>query len=348
MSLVLDRPVQIQRQIEWPLPRKTDNRVGMWSSPAVIAPNNFVYKSLSNWAFNVAVGCSHACRFCYVPSAATIKQGPKLAEYGVKDPDAEWGNYVLLRPWNEKKFLASLRAAENTPRKQLKPDGNRAVIYCSTTDPYQVIHRPEPVRQRDLSEHARFLVRRSLELIREQSMLNVRILTRSPLARADFDLLQSFGKRLVFGMSLPTLRNDLAKVYEPKAPAPSQGLATLRAAKEAGLHVYVAVAPTYPECDEADLRATLTAVAELEPLTIFHEPINIRAENVARIEAQAADMGVRLKTEVFATRESWQDYAVNALHTAFELAREPSIEKHLHLWPDKSLGSQSLANRMPS
>ncbi len=151
--------------------------VGLWHAPAVIAPNNFVYKSLSNWAFNVAVGCSHACRFCYVPSAATIKQGPKLVEYGVKDPDAEWGDYVLLRPWDEARFLASLRAAENTPREQLKPDGNRAVIYCSTTDPYQVIRHPDPTRQRELAEHARFLVRRSLQLIREQSTLNVRILT---------------------------------------------------------------------------------------------------------------------------------------------------------------------------
>src|SRR6267378_8169607 len=81
-------------------PNKDGNRpkqpVDLWHAPAVIAANNFVYKSLSNWAFNIAVGCSHACRFCYVPSAATIKQGPKLAEYGVKDPDAEWGDYVLL------------------------------------------------------------------------------------------------------------------------------------------------------------------------------------------------------------------------------------------------------------
>jgi len=211
---------------------------------------------------------------------------------------------VLLRPWDEAKFLASLRAAENTQRSQLKPDGNRAVIYCSTTDPYQVIRHPDPARQRELAEHARFLVRRSLQLIRERFTLNIRILTRSPLARADFDLFRSFGKRLVFGVSLPTLRNDLAKVYEPKAPAPSQRLAALRAAKEAGLHVYVAIAPTYPECDEADLRATLQAVAELEPITIFHEPINIRAENVARIEGQAELAGVRLKTQVFATRES--------------------------------------------
>jgi hypothetical protein len=108
----------------------------------------------------------------------------------------------------------------------------------------------------------------------------------------------------------------------------------------------VAVAPTYPECDEADLRATLAAVAELDPITIFHEPINIRAENVARIEAQAAALGIRLRTEVFTTRECWQDYAVDALHTVHELAKELGIVKRLHLWPDKSLGSQSLAGRM--
>ena len=365
MSLVLDRPIQWEPVANRLVPRRSDNRVGMWSSPAVIAPNNFVYKSLSNWAFNVAVGCSHACRFCYVPSAATIKQGPKLAEYGVQDPDAEWGDYVLLRPWDEDKFLASLRAAENTPRSQLKPDGNRAVMYCSTTDPYQVIHHPDPERQRTLAQHARRLVRRSLELIRDHSTLNVRILTRSPLARTDFDLFKSFGPRLLFGMSLPTLRNDLAKVYEPKAPAPSQRLAALRAAREAGLHVYVAVAPTYPECDETDLRATLRAVAEIEPVTIFHEPINIRAENVERIEAHAKALGLFplsssneeraglksrssiIRTDVFETREQWQDYAVNALQTVERLADELGIANRLHLWPDKSLGNAGVANRMP-
>ncbi|HEY4273545.1 MAG TPA: radical SAM protein [Candidatus Udaeobacter sp.] len=329
-----------------PYVSESDVPVNLWHAPAVIAPNNFVYKSLSNWSFNIAVGCSHACLFCYVPSVATIKQGRKLGEYGVADPDAEWGNYVLLRPWDEQKFLASLRSAEDTPRSKLKRDGNRAVIYCSTTDPYQVIHHPNSDRRHELAKHARFIVRRSLELIRDNSTINVRILTRSPLARADFDLFRSFGKRLVFGMSLPTLRNDLAKIYEPKAPAPSQRLATLRAAKEANLHVYVAVAPTYPECNETDLRATLKAIADLEPITIFHEPINVRAENVARMKAQADSLGISLKTEVFATREMWQNYAIEALGTVSRLAKELGIEKHLHLWPDKALGSASLARRM--
>ncbi|HEY5233602.1 MAG TPA: radical SAM protein [Verrucomicrobiae bacterium] len=347
MNLVLDRPARLHPRVMQPPLIRRDDRVGMWHAPAVIAENNFIYKSLSNWSFNVAVGCSHACRFCYVPSAATIKQGPKLAEYGVENPDAEWGDYVLLRPWEEDRFLASLRAAENTPKRFLKPDGNRAVMYCTTTDPYQVIHHPDPERQRMLSQHARRLVRRSLELIRDHSTLNVRILTRSPLARADFDLYKTFGSRLLFGMSLPTLRNDLSKIYEPKAPAPTQRLATLRAANEAGLNVYVAVAPTYPECDEADLRATLEAIAEVNPVTIFHEPINIRAENVERIQSHADELGLELKTDVFETREQWQNYAVNALQTVERLSQEIGIADRLHLWPDKSLGSLTVANRMP-
>lgn len=236
--------------------------VDFWTQPFVIEPNNFKYKSLSNFVGNPAVGCV-GCRFCYVPEVSTNKMQLKLAPYGVQDPDAEWGQYVLIRQWNEKVFLASLRRAENAPAAKLKPDGHRAVMFSSTTDPYQTPVHPDSERQKLLADHLRFIVRRALELIRDQSTLNVRILTRSPLASRDFDLFQSFGPRLTFGMSIPTLREDLARIYEPRVARPAQRLATLRAAKEAGLHTFVAMAPTFPECDEADLRATLTAIKEL-------------------------------------------------------------------------------------
>jgi DNA repair photolyase len=320
--------------------------VDYWHAPATITENNFIHKSLSNWAFNVAVGCSHACRFCYVPDAATIKQGPQLADYGVKDPDAEWGDYVLLRPWNEQNFLASLRAAENTPRSNLKADGNRAIMYCSTTDPYQVIRHPDPARQTELLHHSRFVVRRSLELILARSTLNVRVLTRSPLAKTDFDLFHAFGKRLTFGMSLPTLRDALSRLYEPRAPGPRQRLAALREASQAGLHVFVAMAPTYPECDAADLEATLQAVAELNPITVFHEPINIRANNVRRIQARADETGARLNAEVFTSRQNWQRYAMEALMTVKRIAQKVGLGDRLHSWPDKSLGTLTAATAL--
>lgn len=36
--------------------------------------SRFKYKSLSSWAYNIAMGCNHACRFCYVPSTSIVLQ----------------------------------------------------------------------------------------------------------------------------------------------------------------------------------------------------------------------------------------------------------------------------------
>lgn len=312
---------------------------GLWDMPATIEINHFKYKSLSDFSFNTAVGCPHACLYCYVPSTATIKQAPKLAKLGVDDPDADWGRYSFVRRWDETKFLRSLAKAEAIPLAELAPDGHRAVMFCTTTDPYQVIRNADPGVGRELTQAHRQLIRRALELIRDHSTLNVRILTRSPLARADFDVMKTFGPRLLFGMSLPTLNDRLARIYEPNAPAPAQRLKTLQAAKAAGLHVYVAVAPTYPECDEADLRATLTAVAGLDPVTVFHEPINIRAENVERIRIHGESIGVVVNTDVFAPPDAWRRYAVGQLQLVERIAGEMGLGGRLHLWPDASLDS---------
>ena len=310
---------------------------GMWHKHAYIGENKFKYKSLSNWCLNTAIGCMHGCLFCYVPGTSANKQARLLKELEVDDPDARWGQYVFVREWDEKKFLASLRRAENKAHEKLEKDGNRAVMLCTTTDPYQTIRHADPVRKKDLNERHRHIVRRSLELIRDHSTLNVRILTRSPLAKIDFDVMKSFGDRLLFGMSLPTLNDQLIRIYEPSAPGANARLRTLKAAREAGLNVYVAVAPTYPECDEADIRATLQAVKELDPVTVFHEPINIRADNVARIQAHADTLGVKLKTEVFVTPEIWLDYAVEQLQMAERIAIEVGLGERIHLWPDNEV-----------
>lgn len=93
---------------------------------------------------------------------------------------------------------------------------------------------------------------------------------------------------------------------------------------------------------------SLSKVLIERDITIFHEPINIRAENVARINQTAADLGVSLNTEVFSTWESWQDYATNSLKTVERLAGELGIGNRLHLWPDKSLGAQTRLAKMPN
>jgi pyruvate-formate lyase-activating enzyme len=81
-------------------------------SPVTIERNHFIKKSLSSFAVNFYMGCSHGCGFCSVPDTSVSKQGRLLASYGVEDPIADWGNYTLVRPWDETKFHSSLRKAQ--------------------------------------------------------------------------------------------------------------------------------------------------------------------------------------------------------------------------------------------
>mgnify|MGYP001585626883 CR=1 FL=1 len=318
-----------------------------WNKPAVIVKNNFKFKSLSDWSFNTAVGCAHACRFCYVPSVSTGKgaMAAKLRSMGVADPDADWGSYVAVRPWHESVFMRSLYEANDKPLAELSADGNRAVMFSTTTDPYQVLAG-------ESGEKHMTLVRRALSAISSLSTLNVRILTRSPLARKDFPLMKTFGNRLMFGMSLPTLNDRLARIYEPHAPSPTARLNCLRAAHEAGLNIFVAVAPTYPECDVRDMERTLRAIAPLNPLTVFMEPINIRAENIERIRKHAESIGETVNMSPFASPSSQRSYAISSLLDMTFAAKLAGLESRLHLWPDSALGSkvalEEIAKAYPS
>ncbi len=76
-------------------------------------------------------------------------------------------------------------------------------------------------------------------------------------------------------------------------------------------------------------------------MTVFHEPINMRADNVERIKAHAQSLGVKLNTAVFATREAWQAYAVAQLKMVERIAGQVGLSRQLHLWPDKGIGLAS-------
>ena len=118
-------------------------------------------------------------------------------------------------------------------------------------------------------------------------------------------------------------------------------LRTLREAAERGIPLFVAVAPTYPDLDDNDICNVLEAIKPLNPLTIFHEPINIRAENVARIATHARELGVSVKTDVFDDGTAWRNYAVEQLMTVQRIATELGMAEHLHLWPDKKLKAKA-------
>jgi DNA repair photolyase len=318
-------------------------------SAATIERNHFKYKSLSSWALNLFMGCAHGCRFCYVTETSTNKQGSLLGSFGVKDPVKDWGRYVLVRPWDRRKFMASLRKAEKLPPGQLNADGNRAVFLCSTTDPYQTIRNPDVGKQKQLNEHARQMLRDALEAIRDHSTLNVRILTRSPLAREDFAIFKSFGNRLLLGTSLPTLDPVLGKLYEPKVPHPKLRLKLLTDARAAGIHTFVAVAPVFPECGYQGMLDVFKAVKSAKPCTIFMEPVNLRLGVAERIQREARALKRKIDMTPYKDPVAWAEYAIRTLRDAERAAKEAGVLDRLHLWPDyEALGSKAVVAKQPN
>ncbi len=314
--------------------------------PATIKPNNFIAKSLSNFALNTCIGCGHGCRVCFSPDTSANRLRKLLCAYGVEDPIMDWGHYVLVRPWDEPKFMASLKAAEDTPPGQLKADGNRAILLCSTTDAYQVIRNPDAAHGKLLNLHARATLRKALIAIRDHSTLNVRILTRSPLARKDFDIFKTFGNRLLLGTSLPTLDTGLSRFYEPKVPAPAQRLKLLTDAHAAGIPTFVAVAPVYPEVGYEGMLEVFQAVKKAEPWTIYMEPVNIRLGIVDRIREEAASVGRDIDLTPFTDGVAWAKYAISTLRDAERAATAAGVRDRLHLWPDhEALGAKAVISR---
>ena len=320
--------------------------VALHDQPVTIEPNNFRFKSLSSWCCNTFLGCMHACPICFAPETSANKQKGMLESFGILDPILDWGRYLLLRPLDKQKFLASLRKAEQTHPGLRKRDGNDAIMFCSTTDAYQVIHHAVPDEQRRFQRMARDSRRWMLEAIRDHSSLNVRVLTRSPLAAEDFDIFQSYGDRLLLGTSLPTLNPKISRIYEPKVSHPKLRLKLLTDAHAAGIHTYVAVAPVYPEVGFDGMLEVFRAVKAAEPCTVFAEPVNLRLEiakrvqNEARRQAELREQEGKEVSEIeidmtpYTDSRAWADYAIRTLREAERAAEVAGISDRLHLWPD--------------
>jgi len=110
----------------------------------------------------------------------------------------------------------------------------------------------------------------------------------------------------------------------------------------------VAVAPTYPEQGEEDLAQVLGAVTGLNPVTVFHEPIQVRAGNVARMNREAKALGFDFKSRVFEVDGEWERYAINQLRTAQSVANKLGLGPVFHPWPDDKLGSKRVRSAFGS
>jgi len=224
--------------------------------------NGGVGKQLSDgWCLNFAVGCSHACPFCYVDE---IHKRFGSARYG-QAVQQRWGNYLLV-PGN------LYEAIEATPWKKWR---GKEVMMSSTHDPYLPT----------LAHAARRILEHALP-----AGVDVCLQTRSFLVTKDIDFLSGYGGQVRLQVSIATMDQSFARLIEPRVPPPKARIEVLRQAREAGIAVGVILAPIFPPCAQrpdviADMGAIAQALEDIQPDHIYGESIHVRGQNVRLLEA---------------------------------------------------------------
>jgi DNA repair photolyase len=285
-------------------------------------------KRLCDYVINVATGCRHGCKFCYVPTTPPYRyHTDKLESVGVDDSQEEWGDYVLYRDDLPHHLETALESIDSGTRAFEMSERGRGVFGISYgTDCY-------------MDGRAGSITRRCVRLLAEQEHY-ARIQTRNPiLALQDLNVFKDASDHVTVGTSLSTLDDEAAIAIEPAAPAPSHRLRGLKKFADAGVQVFVSVNPTYPTLDRAALRELLEATVALDPAVVFHEPLNPRGSNFELTKQAAADAGAnelhQALVEIDAREQRWVDYQLNHLRWVQEIGAD--LDLPIYLWPDDQL-----------
>ncbi len=299
-------------------------RTGEDPTKAILSESGLNSKHLCDYVVNVATGCRHGCKFCYVPSTPNIRTRPEMLEEeaDVDNGQKEWGNYVLYRDGLGERLddhLDRKRTWRETER------GQGVVGVSFSTDCY-------------MDGRAGQITRNVVEALTSHEKYT-RVLTRNPiLALQDLDVFRDGGEHVTIGSSIPSFNADWVGAIEPNAPAPVHRLRGLKEFNKYGVQTFVSMSPTYPGMERDDIEQQLRRLSECDPAVIFHEPINPRGANFEMTVQAARDAGrdqLVANLERIQDQNEWIEYATRHFRWVQELGHELGLP--VHLWPDKQL-----------
>lgn len=301
-------------------------RVNTDPTEATLSKSHLYEKSLCDHVINVATGCRHGCKFCYVPTTPGYENRTEMLneQADVDHLQEEWGSYLLYRDDLPERLSQKLQNINKEGLEQTKR-GKGVVMLSSGTDPYQ---------DRRAGQITRGTIH---ELISRE--IPVRVLTRSSIVVKDVDLFQKAGSLITVGSSISSFDEEIVNALEPGAPPPLTRWEALDMLQLEGVPVFVSMSPTYPTMDEHGLHQLLTRFMALQAEVVFHEPINPRGENFELMINALEEAGLKEQADEFSrlqNLEEWVEYALKQLNWVQQKANELGAPP-IHSWPDREL-----------
>ena len=238
----------------------TQGDIRYYDQPAKGVLNSPESTGMPFWSINPYVGCAFGCTYCYARYAHRYALDRAISSSS--PGDALRDEIESMPPWLafERHVLIKENAAAVLGQ-ELRPGGARlaalkageVVVVGTATDPYQPAER-------------RFRITRGvLETLAEHAGLSIVIITKSPLITRDVDVLRRIADRseLTIHLSLITMRRDLARLIEPRAPTPGARIRALARLRRADIDVGINVMPVLPGItDAATAQAALPKLRE--------------------------------------------------------------------------------------
>ena len=202
-----------------------------------------------SWTINPYRGCEFACKYCYARYTHEFMEMRDGVDF-------------------ERKIYVKQHAADLLRRDLRRVKAGEEIAIGTATDPYQPAERRYEITRAVLEEFARH---RGFE---------VGIVSKSNLLLRDIDLLRRVSEhnQLFVNVTITTLKTDLARILEPRAPRPDLRLDTVRKLNQAGVAAGVICAPVLPGITDkvCDLEDLVRATAEAGGKYIFANPLFLK------------------------------------------------------------------------
>ena len=201
------------------------------------------------WTINPYRGCEFACRYCYARYTHEFMEMRDGLDFERKIYVKQNVGWLLRRDL-----------------KKVKPGEDIAI--GTATDPYQPAERRYGVTRAILEEFA------------QHSGLEMGMVSKSTMMLRDIDVMQSIARQNRFGVNITitTLKTNLARILEPRAPRPDLRLKAVRELSAAGLRVSVLCCPVLPGINDhpKDMEAVVRAAAEAGARGVYANPLFLK------------------------------------------------------------------------
>ncbi|MCH7863466.1 MAG: PA0069 family radical SAM protein, partial [Proteobacteria bacterium] len=194
-------------------------------------------------------GCEHGCIYCFArPTHAYLDLSPGL----------DFESRLFAKP-----DAPALLRAELGKRGYVC----RPIAFGTNTDPYQPI------------EAEWRITRGCIEVLAEHDH-PLTITTKSNRVTRDLDLLAPMAAKGLAAvmLSITSLDPRIAMTVEPRAPHPEKRLAAMRQLADAGVPVFVSLAPVIPQVTDHEIEHILERAAEAGARTAFFLPVRLPHE----------------------------------------------------------------------